>query len=281
MSAKVQTLLLENYLKTLRLPTMLREHATLARQCAEPPRGCPADYSSYLERPRGRPAGREVTVREEKALCRRLASAGFPTVKELADFDFAAVPKLSKRRVLDLAGGKLIEEKSNVVFVGSPGVGKSHLAIGLGRAASRLGYRVKFFTASGLVNEYLEAREERRVLRLESSLRRLDLVVVDELGYLPLERRGAEHLFGFFSLCYEQTSLLVTTNLPFSEWPQTLAGDERLAGALLDRLTHRIDVVEILGESYRLRSSLKSKQTSKSPTSKDAATKSTTKSKQG
>jgi DNA replication protein DnaC len=116
---------------------------------------------------------------------------------------------------------------------------------------------VKFFTASHLVNTYLEAREQRQVMRLESNIRKKDLIIVDELGYLPMDTRGAEHLFGFFSQCYEQVSLIVTTNLPFAEWPSIFAGDARLAGAVIDRLTHRVHIVEITGESYRLKQSLK------------------------
>ena len=135
-------------------------------------------------------------------------------------------------------------------------MGKTHLAIAFGREACRRGYKVKFFTASGLVNTYLEARQERTILKLEKTIRRCDLIVVDELGYIPLDRMGAEHLFGFFSQCYEQTSLVVTTNLPFADWPQVFADDERLAGALLDRLTHHVYILEILADSYRLKASL-------------------------
>ena len=178
-------------------------------------------------------------------------------VKDLADFDFAAVPKLNKKRVLDLAQGAFIEQRANVVLNGAPGVGKTHLAIGLGREACRNGQKVRFFTASGLVNAYVEAREERHITRLENHIRRHDLIIIDELGYIPLDRVGAEHLFGFFSQCYEQTSLIVTTNLPFAEWPQIFADDERLAGALLDRLTHHVYIVDITGDSYRLKTSLK------------------------
>jgi len=151
------------------------------------------------------------------------------------------------------------------VLAGAPGVGKSHLAIAWGREACRRGYRVKFFTAAGLVNTYLEAREQRQVLPLEAHIARCQLLVVDELGYIPLDKLGAEHLFGFFSQCYERTSLIVTTNLPFAEWPQIFAGDQRLAGALIDRLTHRVHVVEIQGDSYRLRASLKAKKGGGSP----------------
>ena len=179
------------------------------------------------------------------------------------------MPKLNKKRVLDLARCEFIDQRANLVLAGAPGVGKSHLAIAWGREACRRGYRVKFFTAAGLVNTYLEAREQRQVLRLEATIARCQLLVVDELGYIPLDKLGAEHLFGFFSQCYERTSLIVTTNLPFAEWPQIFAGDERLAGALIDRLTHRVHVVEIQGESYRLQASLKAKKgggASKTPT---------------
>ena len=227
---------------------MLREYPAVSRDCA----ASDASYETFLERL----TDREVQARHSKAVERRLQAAHFPTSKELADFQFAAVPQLNKRRVLDLARGEFISAKANVVLLGAPGVGKTHVAIGLAREACRLGHRVRFFTASGLVHEYLEAREERRILRLEASIARTDLILVDELGYLPLDKTGAEHLFGFFSRCYEQCSLIVTTNLPFADWPQTFAGDARLAGALIDRLTHRIHVVEMCGESYRLRQSL-------------------------
>jgi DNA replication protein DnaC len=246
-----ESLLLKSHLKTLKLPTMLAQCAEVARQCTE----ADASYDEFLERL----AEREVAARQAKAIERRLRQANFPASKDLAEFDFAAVPKLNKKRVLDLARGEFIEQRANIVLAGAPGVGKSHLAIALGREACRRGYRVRFFTAAGLVNTYLEAREQRQVLRLEAHIARCQLVVVDELGYIPLEKIGAEHLFGFFSQCYERTSLIVTTNLPFAEWPQIFAGDERLAGALIDRLTHRVYVLEIQGDSYRLQASLKAK----------------------
>ena len=107
------------------------------------------------------------------------------------------------------------------------------------------------------MNTYIEARQEKAVLRLEGTIKKCDLIIIDELGYVPFDRIGAEHLFGFFSQCYEQTSLIVTTNLPFSDWPQVFGDDERLAGALLDRLTHRVTVVEIITKSWRLNQSLK------------------------
>ncbi len=242
-------LLLTSYLKTLRLPTMLREWAAVARQCAEKD----ASYDLFLQQL----AELEVQNRQAQSVARRIKQAAFPVVKELADFDFAAVPKLNKKRVLDLAQGAFIEQRANVVLNGAPGVGKTHVAIGLGREACRRGRKVRFFTAAGLVNAYVEAREQRQITRLENHIRRNDLIIIDELGYIPLDRVGAEHLFSFFSQCYEQTSLIVTTNLPFAEWPQIFAGDERLAGALLDRLTHHVYILDITGDSYRLKASLK------------------------
>jgi DNA replication protein DnaC len=244
-------LLLSSHLKTLRLPTMLRDLPAVVRQSTE----ADHSYEAFLERL----SELEVHARQAKAIDRRLRQAGFPGVKELADFDFSAVPKLNKKRILDLGRCEFVEQRANVVLLGPPGVGKSHLAVALAREACRRGHRVKFFTAAGLVNTYLEAQQERQILRLEAHIKRRDLIVVDELGYIPFTKLGAEHLFGFFSQCYEQTSLVVTTNLPFAEWPQTLGGDERMAGALLDRLTHRVHIVEITGDSYRLQSSIKTK----------------------
>jgi DNA replication protein DnaC len=252
-----QRVLLKSYLKTLKLPTIQREYQAIARASAkdnEP-------YESYLQRL----AEIEVQHRQTQAIARRLNQANFPMVKELEGFDFNAVPQINKKQIIDLSMCGFIDKRSNIVFTGPPGVGKSHLSIALGREACRRGYKVRFFTAAELVNTYIEARQEKVILRLEGQIKKCDLVIVDELGYVPFDRIGAEHLFGFFSQCYEQTSLIVTTNLPFADWPQVFADDERLAGALLDRLTHHVTVVEILAESWRLNQSLEKKHKKEGP----------------
>ena len=241
-------LLLNSYLKALKLPTIRAEYITIARKCSQEN----SAYEDFLQQL----AELEVQHRTAAAIERRLKQACFPMVKEMSNYKFADVPKLNKKYILDLARCQFVDKRANLVLTGPPGVGKTHLAIAFGREACRRGYKVRFFTASELVNTYVEARQERTVLKLEKNISRCDLIIIDELGYIPLDRIGAEHLFGFFSQCYERTSLIVTTNLPFADWPQIFAEDERLAGALLDRLTHHVHILEIIADSFRLKSSL-------------------------
>ena len=233
---------------------MLSEYQQLAKRCSS----ANATYEQYLEEM----TSSELQRRDSNAIARRIKAAKAPTMKELSDFDFASVPSLNKGKVLELAKCSYIPSFTNVVLMGPPGVGKTHVAISLTLNACRQGYNARFFTAAEIVNTYREARETKTIMRLEASLCRMHLIVIDELGYLPIDRIGAESLFGFFSRCYEQTSVIVTTNLPFAQWPSTFAGDERMTGALLDRFTHRLESLSISDkeESYRIKQSRKNNQ---------------------
>ena len=155
---------------------------------------------------------------------------------------------------MQLARCEYVEHHENVIAIGNSGTGKTHVALGLGLAACQRGLSVGFTTAAALVHELMEARDDRRLLNLQRQLARLRLLIIDELGFVPLSPTGAELLFEIFSQRYERGSTLVTTNLPFDEWTEVF-GSERLTGALLDRLTHHVHIVEMNGESYRLKGS--------------------------
>jgi len=236
--------LLRHHLKALRLPTITAECEKLARQAAADN----ADHLTYLLQL----TELELLERERKAAERRLKAAHFPTHKTLEGFDFAARPSVNKLLVCELARCEYIDRRENVLFVGNPGTGKTHLATALAMAACGRGYRVRFFRLTELATLLMEARDERSLLGLKSRLAKLDLLVLDELGYVPASKVGAELLFDVISSAYERTSLIVTTNLPFESWTEVL-GSERLTGATLDRLTHRCQIIETKGESYRLR----------------------------
>ena len=243
-------LLLRSNLKQLRLPTIGAEFEKLAREAAAADEG----YEQYLLRL----TELEVAARASNAVQARIRAAGFPVQKDFDTFDFAAVPHLSKPKVLELARGEWIEQRSNVCLLGSPGTGKTHVATALGLAACRQGKRVRFFTAAALVTQLEEAQKRYQLDRLLAQLDRADLLICDELGYLSFSRSGAELLFQVFADRYERRSLLVTSNLAFSEWGQVFQG-ERMTAALLDRLTHRCQIFEMNGESFRFRESMKSK----------------------
>ena len=240
------TMLLEHNLKQLKLPTFLREYDKLASQCASEG----ADHPDYLLRL----SELELIDRHHRMVERRIKAALFPTTKSLDTFDFLSMPSLNK--VLELARCEYIERPHNVIALGNSGTGKTHIALGLGLAACQRGLSVGFTTAAALVHELIEARDERRLLNLQRRLARLKLLIIDELGFVPLSKTGAELLFEVFSQRYERGSVLVTSNLPFVEWTEVF-GSERLTGALLDRLTHHVDILEMNGDSYRLKHSKK------------------------
>jgi DNA replication protein DnaC len=241
-------MLLKHNLKTLRLPTMLSEYAQLSREAAD----ADENYEQYLLRL----TELEVATRTANALAARIKTAGFPVMKDLETYDFSAMPSLSKQKILELARGQWIQENTNACFIGNAGTGKTHLSVALGQAACRAGKRVRFFTAATLVNQLEEAQKQYRLERLMAALEKLDLLIVDELGYLSFSRAGAELLFQVFAERYERGSILITSNLPFSEWGQIFQG-ERMTAALLDRFTHRCHIFEMNGESYRFRESSK------------------------
>jgi len=238
--------LLEHHLKQLRLPTFLREYDKVARQCAAES----VDYPHYLLRM----SELEFLDRERRATERRIQQARFPVVKSLETFEYLALPSLNKALVLELARCEFLLRRENVLLLGNSGTGKTHLALALGLAACQRGHRVRFTTAAALVHELLEARDEKRLLRFQKQMAGYELLIVDELGFVPLSKSGAELLFEVFSQRYERASTLVTSNLPFQEWTEIL-GSERLTGALLDRLTHHVHILEMNGESYRLKQS--------------------------
>ncbi|OWK41800.1 Mobile element protein [Fimbriiglobus ruber] len=199
-----------------------------------------------------------MTARAANAVAARIRAAGFPVVKDRDTFDFTACPSVPKHKILELARGAGVDQQTNLCLIGGSGTGKTHLATALGLALGRAGQRVRFVTAAGLVTQLEKAQQEHRLDRMRTTLDRLDLLIVDERGYLSFSRAGAELLFQVFADRYERRSLLVTRNLPFGEWGQVFQG-ERMTAALLDRLTHQCDIFEMSGESYRFRESMKAK----------------------
>ena len=239
-----ENLLLDTYLKQLRLPIFLKNWHKFAEDAAQ----ANLSYDRYLQSL----AEQEIAQREKNREERRIKAARFPVLKELADFDFSCVSSLNKLQVLDLARSSYIQKAEAILMVGNPGLGKSHLATGLALAACRQGYKVRFYNAAGLVNELILAQEKHQVPRLLATTLKHHLIVVDELGFIPFSPSGAQLMFQFCSVLYERVAVIVTTNLRFADWVQVF-GDERLTAALLDRLTHRSTVLEFVGKSFRFR----------------------------
>ena len=246
------TVLLKHHLKALRLPTILAECEKVAKQTAADN----VDHLGFLLQL----LELELIERDRKAAERRLKAARFPAPKTLDEFDFAARPSVNKPQLLDLVRGDYLTKRENILLVGPSGTGKSHLATALGMAACVQGKRVRFWRVTELMTTLREAHQERQLLRLRSHLTKLDLLILDELGYVPASKAGAELLFDVIATAYERTSIVLTTNLGFEQWTEVL-GNERLTGAALDRLTHRCTIIETAGESYRLQDAKRRRKT--------------------
>ena len=239
-------ILLQHHLKQLRLPTFQGEYAKQAQLCAAENK----DHIHYL----ARLCEMELIERERRMIERRIKAAKFPSTKSLDSFDFKIMPSLNKPLTMDLARCDYVGRRENIIALGPSGTGKTHIALGLGLAACQRGLKVRFTTAAALVHDLIEAQDERRLQRLQKQLTSQNLLIIDELGFVPLSKSGAELLFEVISQCYERGSIIITSNLPFDEWTEVF-GSERLTGALLDRLTHHVHILEMNGESYRLKHS--------------------------
>jgi DNA replication protein DnaC len=243
-----QALLLESYLKDLRLSRFVQSYQSLAQEAAR----TNLSYERYLLAL----VQEEVAHREAQRIERAIGEAHFPVLKDLAEFDWSCVPSVPKPRILELAAGAYIESREPVILVGNPGLGKSHVASGLALAACRQGRRVRFYNVTGLVNDLIKAQQDYQLSRLMTRLCKQELIVLDELGFIPFTAVGAQLLFQLCSALYERVALIITTNLRFAEWSCVMGGDERMSAALLDRLTHRATILEFVGTSYRFRQQL-------------------------
>jgi DNA replication protein DnaC len=239
-----ENMLLETYLKSLRLPTFVANYRKVAEEAAR----VGHSYDRFLLAL----AEQEVAQRERNRIARCIKNAHFPVLKELADFDFSCISSPAKQRVLDLARGAYIEKAEPIILVGNPGLGKTHVATGVALAACRQGLKVRFYNAAALVNELVLAQEEHELSKYLSRLLKHRLIILDELGFIPFSADGAHLIFQLCSTLYERVAIVVTTNLRFGDWTQVF-GDEQLTAALLDRLTHHAHILEFVGESYRFR----------------------------
>jgi DNA replication protein DnaC len=235
-------------LKTLFLSTVTSHWQRVAQEAVRK-RQPHAEYLADL-------VGLEVARRRERRIQRRIREAHFPVLKTLDGFDFAAQSELDRDEVLELAGGAFVKEAGNIVIIGGVGTGKTHLAIGLGLACCQHEYRVRFTTAAELANTLVEAKQEGRLSRKLVQMARYDVVILDELGYVPFDKVGADLLFGFITKVYERRSLVVTTNLPFARWSDVFL-DATAAAAVIDRVVHHAMVLKTEGDSYRLKAAKK------------------------
>lgn len=250
MNAGMQALLVDN-LKTLRLSAMIRNLEGHLRQARQDK----LDYDEFLLNL----AEVEVQVRKENGRKRRLREAKFPLLKPLETFNFEAAGDLDVRLIKELSNSDYIKNARNIIFLGKSGTGKTHLATALGMEACKNGFRTRFVTGCALSNELLEARDEKTLGRIIKRYAGYGLLIIDELGYVPFSKEGAELIFQILTERHERKSVIITSNLGFGDWTQ-IFGDPNLTAALLDRITHKAHIINCSWESYRLKESLKKKQ---------------------
>lgn len=236
--------LLEAHLRALNLPAFLQLYQSYARDAARNGLS-PEQFLLGL-------CEAEMADRDAKRIETAIRRAKFPFIKELADYDFAAVENIPKTTILELAQGGYMARAENLILVGNPGLGKTHLGIGLALSACRQGKHVRFYKAAALINDLQVAQKKLTLSGFLTRFAKLDLLVLDELGFLSVDKAAAQLLFQLISDLYEQVSVIVTSNLRFSDWNAIFA-DDRMTTAFLDRLTHKGRIVEFVGDSYRYR----------------------------
>ena len=239
---------LEEYLHALKLPTFVKNYQAFAQDAARSGQS----YERFLLGL----AKEEATSQYDKRVERAIARAKFPVLKDLSSFDFSVVGGITKQRVMELAEGDYLAQKESIILIGNPGLGKTHIATGLALAACKQGKKVRFFSAAALVNDLLAAQHHLQLSKFKAPLLRSDLIVLDEVGFIPFTTEGAQSLFQLCSDLHERVSILVTTNLRFGDWI-SIFGDKTMTSALLDRLTGKGHILEFIGESYRFRQRLR------------------------
>jgi DNA replication protein DnaC len=242
---------IRQYCQSLRMPTIASQYEAMSEQAIREKHS----HKRYLEAL----LAVEVEERETHAVARRLSQSHLPRMKTLEEFNFDQAPHLGAARIRELAGGGYIERAEPIIFIGECGTGKTHLTTGLCVAACRQKKRVRFTTATALVNELVEAKNQNQLRRTLARWLRYQVIAIDEVGYVPLAEVGAELLFQVIAERAERATVIITTNLPFSEWTQVFT-NARLCKAVLDRITDRAHIIETGTESYRFRRSMEKRQ---------------------
>ena len=247
MNAGMKALLIEN-LKKLKLSTMLRDLESMIRQANQES----LSYEEFLLNL----SESEVQTRQENGRKRRLREAKFPILKPMEIFDFDAAPGLDIRLMKELSNCDYIKKSRNIIFVGKSGTGKTHLSTALGMEACKQGIRSRFVTGCGLANELIEARDEKQLGRAVKRYASYELLIIDELGYIPFSKEGAQLIFQILAERHERKPVIITTNKGFGDWTQ-IFGDPSMTAALLDRVTHNAHIINCDWDSYRLKETLK------------------------